>query len=101
MVLLARGRVDESLDVSGRARELLERLGSIEEGDATVRLARAEALRAAGREDDARAAIAAARANILGRGARIADETFRAGFLALPDHARALALAEAWGAGEP
>ena len=64
---------------------------------ALIRLARAEALHAAGALDAAHAAIAEARAWLHAVAAKISDPAFRASFLeAVPENARIIALAQAW-----
>jgi hypothetical protein len=58
---------------------------------------RAETLDASGEHASARAAMAAARARLFVRAARIADPARRASFLErVPEHARILELARAW-----
>jgi eukaryotic-like serine/threonine-protein kinase len=64
---------------------------------ASVRLAHAEALHAAGARDAARHAIAGARARLLVIADKIAEPGYKASFLAhVPENARTLALADAW-----
>jgi eukaryotic-like serine/threonine-protein kinase len=92
----AQGRAGEALESARAALDLLERVGGIEGGEALVRLAHAEALHAAGRADEARAAIDAARDQLVGRASRIVDEARRRQFLRVPEHARTLLLAEQW-----
>jgi hypothetical protein len=54
---------------------------------------------AAGRDEEARAALAAARRRLEEIAARIDDETLRRGFLErVPDHVRTLELAQSLGA---
>jgi tetratricopeptide (TPR) repeat protein len=98
-VLLARGRRDEALAEARRAAALLDPARPIEMGHAEVLLALAEALDAGGDREGARAAIALARDELLGRAAAIPDPAWRRSYLAdVPENARVLALAEAWGA---
>ena len=59
----------------------LERLGEIEEGESMVRLTYAEALAAAGEQDQADAALATARERLLARADRVADPGWRHRFL--------------------
>jgi tetratricopeptide (TPR) repeat protein len=93
-VLLDQGHVAEALAAAGEAHAALAALGSVEEGEATIRLAHAEALAAAGRTREHRVALGEARDRLLERAARIGDRAFRARFLAgVPDHARTIALA--------
>jgi tetratricopeptide (TPR) repeat protein len=96
-VLLARGQAGEAARVAGEANAALVALGTIDEGEALVRLVHAEALHAAGLHAEARAAIGEAAAVLRARAARISDESWRASFLArVPENARTLALAAAW-----
>ena len=70
------------------------RAGPIDDGEAMVRLAFAEALRAAGRDVDAVTAIRDAHERLRARAALISDETLRERFLAgVPENARTVALA--------
>jgi eukaryotic-like serine/threonine-protein kinase len=76
---------------------LLETLRGADEGEAYVRLAHAEALKANGEDDAARDAIQAMRIWLLDRAARISDPGLARSFLErVPENARALALAGAW-----
>jgi tetratricopeptide (TPR) repeat protein len=94
--LLAEGRLDEALESASAAWTTLTTLGSVEEGDAVIRLVYAEALAAAGLHDDFVRAIAEAKDRLLERAAKISDPGWRARFLAgVPDNARTLALAGA------
>ena len=98
--LLEQGRADDALELAMEAHALLEGLGAIEEHEALVRLAQAEALAAAGRTDEARGALASAQARLLQRAGAIRRPEWRDGFLhRVRDHARTLALARAWGLG--
>jgi tetratricopeptide (TPR) repeat protein len=93
-VRLARSRPREALADAEEAFAVLFDLGGIEEGEALVRLAYAEALLAAGKPEDARAVLVEARDRLLERAARISDEATRAGFLSrVEENARTLALA--------
>jgi eukaryotic-like serine/threonine-protein kinase len=94
--LLAQGRRDEALREASEAYATLSALGSIEEGEAMIRLAYAEALAAAGEHAKARAAIVEARERLLARAACIRDPAWREPFLSrIPEHARTIALAAA------
>jgi ATP/maltotriose-dependent transcriptional regulator MalT len=96
-VLLARGRPAEALAEARRAMALLASLDKVEEGEALLRLAHAEALEATGDHAAARAAIADARDRLLEAAERIDDAARRTTFLAnVPENARTLALARAW-----
>jgi tetratricopeptide (TPR) repeat protein len=92
-ILLASGRAAEALETAREAYAQLEALGSLEEGEATVRLAYAEALSAAGQTTEAAGVLVAAREHLLARAAKISDATWRGRFLTqVPDNARTLEL---------
>ncbi len=78
---LARGEIAASLAASEEAMRLVNRLGSIPEGEPALRLAHAQALVAAGRAGEARAVIGAAQRKLLVRASAIEDEAVRRGFL--------------------
>jgi tetratricopeptide (TPR) repeat protein len=93
-ILLAEGRADDALRAAREAHTLLESLGTIEEGEAMVRLVYADALAANGHTDAFARAIAAARDHLLAKASRIRDPAGRQRFLtAIADNARTLALA--------
>ncbi len=95
---LARGQAERAVATAGEAHALLTKLGSIDEGESLVRLVHAEALHAAGAGERARAALAVALERLHARAARIQDAARRQGFLeAIPDNARTVELARAWG----
>jgi tetratricopeptide (TPR) repeat protein len=92
-ILLARGRGDEALAAAQTAMRLLEEMGGIDGGESTIRLVYAEALAACGREDQAKAAFADARARLLVAAAKISDPEVRRRFLELvPDNDRTMRL---------
>lgn len=94
---LARGDTASALRNAVDADALLQQVGVLDEGEAMVRLILAEALQASGRQDEARAAITAARNRLLERASHIRDEALRRSFLEqVPENARTLALASAW-----
>ncbi|WP_437720727.1 protein kinase domain-containing protein [Sorangium sp. So ce861] len=95
--LLGLGRVDEAVGTATEASSMLESFGTLEEGESLVRLTVAEALAASGRQHEATAAIAAARAALLARADKLSDPTWRERFLRdVPDNARTLELARQW-----
>jgi tetratricopeptide (TPR) repeat protein len=99
-VLLARARPAEALHAAREAMAYVDRLGTLDEGEALTRLTFAEALHASGDPEGARAAIASARDRLLARAAKIGDPAWRESFLAnIPENARTLARAAEWGAG--
>jgi eukaryotic-like serine/threonine-protein kinase len=92
----ASGEGERALDCARQAYTLLESLGSVEEGEAEIRLRYAECLAAAGQTADARVVIDGARAQLFARAARIADNDMRERFLRdVPVNARTLVLAAA------
>ncbi|WP_437964135.1 protein kinase [Sorangium sp. So ce260] len=95
--LLGLGRVDEAVSTATEANSMLESFGTLEEGESLVRLTYAEALAASGRQHEASAAIASARAALLARAEKLSDPTWRERFLRdVPDNARTLELARQW-----
>ncbi|XYH93494.1 hypothetical protein ACMHYB_37340 [Sorangium sp. So ce1128] len=95
--LLGLGRTDEAITTAAEASSLLESFGTLEEGESLVRLTFAEALAAGGRQDEAAAAIASARAALLARAEKLSDPTWRGRFLRdVPDNACTLELARQW-----
>ncbi|WP_437336979.1 serine/threonine-protein kinase [Sorangium sp. So ce394] len=95
-VLLRKGRADEALALSGEALALLESLGAVEEGESLIRLVRAEALFASGRQDEGIAAVARARQSVLARAGQISNPRYRDRFLSSLDNVETLALAARW-----
>ena len=90
----AAGEHEGALDAAQRAFADLETLGSLEEGEAEIRLRYAECLQHLGRTAEAEAVLAAASAQIVRRAAQIADPTWRERFLHdVSVNARTLALA--------
>jgi ATP/maltotriose-dependent transcriptional regulator MalT len=97
-VFLQTGRTAEALVAATEAMEALRSLGSVEQWDAFIRLTFAEVLHASGDPDAARATLSTARDRLLSQADEIRAPDLRRSFLeAVPDHARTLALAEAWG----
>jgi len=91
---LARGAATEALEVAREAMGALEQLGSIDEGEALVRLVYARALCEAGEINPARDVIEKARELLLGRVAKINDPDLRESFLCqIPEHVQIMALA--------
>jgi len=96
-ILLAQDRAAEALDAAAEAVRLLDEMGGIDGGEATIRLSHAEALHATGDHAGAAAAITIARARLVDRASRIRDPARRGAFLeAVPENARTLARAAAW-----
>ncbi len=94
---LALSRTQDALAIAQKANQELDTLGSIEEGEAAVRLVYAECLAAAGRQPEATAVIDLACKRLRERADGIADTDLRKRFLSdVPVHARALQLARAW-----
>ena len=96
-VLCAGGTIGAALELAREGHELLRKLGGVDEGEAAIRLAWAEALHAAGCVEEAEEAIREARDRLLERAARITPEHWRQSFIGrVPEHARTLELAAAW-----
>ena len=92
---VAAGQPAAALEAARQAFALLEQLGTLEEGEAEIRLTYAECLLAAGETAAATAVIAAARTQLLARAARIGDLGWRERFLRdVPVNARTLILAQ-------
>lgn len=90
---LAAGDVGDGMAAARQAHEALERLGEIEEGESAVRWTYAEALRAAGDEEAAKAALAVAQQRLVAHAERIADLGWRQRFLnEVPINAKILSL---------
>jgi tetratricopeptide (TPR) repeat protein len=104
MIRLAQGRARDALAVAEDAVSRCAAMGGaagIFRG-AFVRLSHAEALLATGAHDEARRAIAEARARLFSIAGRIPDADYRTSFLeAVPENARTLALAREWVAADP
>jgi ATP/maltotriose-dependent transcriptional regulator MalT len=96
-IRVAQGRLGEARRDAEEARRLADELGGLEDGEATVDLALAEALAASGDQDGAKKVLREARARLLARADKIASQAWRDSYLLrVPDHARALALWAEW-----
>jgi tRNA A-37 threonylcarbamoyl transferase component Bud32/tetratricopeptide (TPR) repeat protein len=96
---LAMGDVPGALASAGEAKAALDEAGSLEEGEALVRIAWTEALHASGDTEGARRAVIEARDSLLVRAEAIRDPELRRSFLEdVPEHARTTARAQEWGA---
>jgi tetratricopeptide (TPR) repeat protein len=94
---LVQRRKADALAVARQAAAQLDELGTVDEGEAEVRLVHAETLAASGHADEAREAIRQARARLLERTERISDPEHRRCFLAeIPAHARTVELSQHW-----
>ena len=81
------GDTERALELSARSMEVLEALGSIEEDEAELFLARARALRAAGDSAQARAVASRGLSRVKALAAQIADPVMRARFVGdVPAH---------------
>jgi tetratricopeptide (TPR) repeat protein len=99
--LSAKQEREQALEAAHAAWEMLEAQGTVEEGDALIRLRHAECLAACSRPSDAAAAISQARTNLLARAEKISDPECRRRFLTqVAENARTLALAERWCRGD-
>ena len=95
---LRRGDVAGAVSLAREAYAVLEAVGSIEEGEAKVRVVYVEALDAAGDRAAACRVLAAARFTVERHAAKIGDARWRRSYLeGSPDRARILALAREWG----
>jgi tetratricopeptide (TPR) repeat protein len=95
----SRGNTGEALADAGKAHEMLTVLGGIDESEAVVRLAYAEALYAEGNIAAAQEAIGEAKARLLGRADKLTAPGWKAQFLEqVPENKKTLQLASMWGA---
>jgi ATP/maltotriose-dependent transcriptional regulator MalT len=95
--LLAGGDMSGALEAALRARDLLVRLGNIDDGESMVRVTLAEVLLATGDADGARQAIRDARTRLLAQAENITRPAWRESFLErVPVHTRTMALAKEW-----
>ena len=96
-VLLLAGKLPEATVSADEAVALMRNLGAIDEGEALVLLAHAEAKHANGRLAEARAAIIYALDRLQERARSIPRPDWRTAFLSnIPEHARTIELAAAW-----
>ena len=92
--LLAQGRLTEALPHARAAFAQLETLGVVDDGEATIRLALAECLIAAGDQPAAQEAVATTAQWLRARAETIDDPAMRESFLTrIPEHRRILELA--------
>jgi tetratricopeptide (TPR) repeat protein len=102
LALAASGDAEAALAHAREASHKLEAVGQIDEGEALVRLAFAEALERAGLHAEACDAIRAARARLLERARRLPHEAWRTSFLGrVAENRRTLMLAKAWLGDDP
>ncbi|MBI5514158.1 MAG: protein kinase [Deltaproteobacteria bacterium] len=95
--LLAAGQAPEALLRVEEAWSVLQDLGGMEEGEALLRVVRARCLHAAGRREEALAAVLDAQTVLEARAAKIAAPEVRALFLSgHPEHVATLHLAGVW-----
>jgi hypothetical protein len=95
-VRIAQGAPNEALIAARAACEALAKTGERTTRKGLVRLVLAEALQAAGHDEEARAALRDARDHILARAAEL-DDSLRADFVDThPDHVRTLRWANEW-----
>jgi hypothetical protein len=96
-VLLTRGDVAGALAAATAGTALRDALSGMEEGEALLGLALAEALDASGERPAAEEALRRAHRRILARAGRIADPGWRSSFLRrVPENARTVELARSW-----
>ena len=100
--LLPLGRIDEALLAAEQGEALLASQGGLEEGEVIIRLARAEALHASGRVDEARLAVRAVRDAVVLRASKIGNDEWQRSYLdRVEENRRALQLVVEWGAEGP
>jgi tetratricopeptide (TPR) repeat protein len=100
--MLAQNRVSEALETAEEAMKVLEAIGTSKYRDSLVRLMLAEAKMATGDVDGAHRAIGDAWEQLQKRAEKISDATIRESFFTrVPDNAKTLTLAEAWGVAPP
>jgi tetratricopeptide (TPR) repeat protein len=93
-IVLARGDARLALELADSAMRRMEAVGGLSEGDALVRLARAEALLASGQDTLAHEVLSLARDRLLTRVAEIGEAPHRRALLEqVPEHRRTLELA--------
>jgi len=86
---LQAGRIATACEDASNASEMLEALGGIDEGEIFVRRVHADALLAAGREVEARAAVVRASDRLMAMAAKISDAALRAHYLRdIPENVR-------------
>jgi hypothetical protein len=96
-ILLARGEIERALGLSRAAYDHLEALGSVDDGEALVRLVHAECLKAARRDAEAVASIRHAAGLLRARAEQIRPEPWAEGFLRrIMEHRRTLELEADW-----
>ena len=96
-VLLACDRAAEALNATVQALTLMQDFGSVDEGEALIRLVYAESLHATGQHDAARIAITQARNRLQRRATLIDRPDWHRSFLRnVPENARTLELASEW-----
>jgi len=94
---LERGDTEAALGDAQSAKDVLDEIGVLDEGESLVRLVWAEALHASGRRQDASEAILDARDRLMTRAERIRDPSLRKSFLEnVPENARTLELSRTW-----
>jgi tetratricopeptide (TPR) repeat protein len=95
--LRAAGEVEGALLRATEAKRIADELGALDEGEARVRLAYAEALLAAGQDGAGREAVLDAKRRIDAVAASLTDPGWRTTYLqGVPENARVTALAAAW-----
>jgi tetratricopeptide (TPR) repeat protein len=97
--LLCLGRPHEALDAARAGMAILEATGTLEDGEALLRMVHAEALHAAGARERGRAAMDEAHAWLCAQAMQIENPAWRETFLdRVVEHRRIAELARAWAA---
>jgi serine/threonine protein kinase/tetratricopeptide (TPR) repeat protein len=101
-ILLASGRISEASDLAQTAYDQFESLGTVDDGEATVRLARVECLLASGNTRLADATLGKAIERLLVQAANIDDQAWRRAFLEkIPENRHLVELANERGLAHP
>lgn len=97
-IALAGDEPRRAREAADEAAEILERLGSVEEGEALIRLVHARTLHEGGEKERAGSVVASARDRIRARAEDISDADARESYLEnVPENRALLELAERWG----
>ncbi len=101
-ILLASGRIAEASELAQTAHDQLESLGTVDDGEATIRLAHVECLLASGDTTLADATLGKAIERLLAQTANIGDHAWRCAFLEkIPENRRLVEMANQRGLAPP
>jgi hypothetical protein len=97
-IFLRHSKAPRAMIAAREAMERLEKLHSVEEGEALIRVVHAEALHANGHKDEALARVKAAEERLVKIANEINDPHWRRSFLEnVPENARTMRFAAKWG----